>query len=217
MLWCGIAALLQRRPELRLAIYTGDSVTPEEILRNVRDRFGLALPAEAIEFVYLTQRCAPLAPAPCAASAASKQAEQHAWGGRSWVEAANYPALTLLGQSLGSLVLALEAVLRLPPPLFIDTTGYAFSFPIARYVAGCSVACYVHYPTISTDMLAAVAERRPAHNNAASIASSPARSQLKLLYYKLFARLYALVGRRADVVMARTALDRQQAGLLAGL
>ena len=66
MLWCGIAALLQRRPELRLAIYTGDSVTPEEILRNVRDRFGLALPAEAIEFVYLTQRCAPLArlPAP---------------------------------------------------------------------------------------------------------------------------------------------------------
>ena len=65
--------------------------------------------------------------------------------------------------------------------------------------------------------LAAVAERRPAHNNAASIASSPARSQLKLLYYKLFARLYALVGRRADVVMARTALDRQQAGLWAGL
>ena len=143
-----------------------------------------------------------------------------ALGGRSWVEAANYPALTLLGQSLGSLVLALEAVLRLPPPLFIDTTGYAFSFPIARYVAGCSVACYVHYPTISTDMLAAVAERRPAHNNAASIASSPARSQLKLLYYKLFARLYALVGRRADVVMARTLLPspplQTDAGWLAG-
>eukprot|EP01047_Picozoa_sp_COSAG01_P097354 COSAG01_NODE_27698_length_679_cov_0.910345_1_plen_145_part_10 len=110
----------------------------------------------AIQFIYLTQR--------------------------RWVEAKSYPRLTLLGQSLGSMILAAEAVIRLPvpvrrmPPLphpltlgsaecacrgqvFVDTTGYAFSFPVARYLGGCSVGCYVHYPTISTDMLAAVASR----------------------------------------------------------
>ena len=35
---------------------------------------------------------------------------------------------------------------------FIDSSGWAFSFPLAR-LAGCQVAAYVHYPTISTDML----------------------------------------------------------------
>ena len=37
--------------------------------------------------------------------------------------------------------------------MFIDTTGWAFTFPVARLFAGCKVAAYVHYPTISSDML----------------------------------------------------------------
>ena len=38
------------------------------------------------------------------------------------------------------------------PELFVDTTGWAFPYPLAR-LAGSRVAAYVHYPTISTDML----------------------------------------------------------------
>ncbi len=38
------------------------------------------------------------------------------------------------------------------PELFVDTTGWAFPYPMAR-LAGSRVAAYVHYPTISTDML----------------------------------------------------------------
>ena len=38
---------------------------------------------------------------------------------------------------------------------FIDTSGWAFSFPLAR-LAGARVLAYVHYPTISTDMLSRV-------------------------------------------------------------
>ena len=53
---------------------------------------------------------------------------------------------------------------------------YAFTFPVARWLAGSVVGCYVHYPTISTDMLDAVAARTPSFNNDASIASSPTRS-----------------------------------------
>ncbi len=44
VLWIGIAALLRRRPGLRIAVYTGDAVEPATILRNVQDRFGLQLP-----------------------------------------------------------------------------------------------------------------------------------------------------------------------------
>ena len=38
---------------------------------------------------------------------------------------------------------------------FIDTSGWAFSFPLAR-LAGARVLAYVHYPTVSTDMLCRV-------------------------------------------------------------
>jgi alpha-1,2-mannosyltransferase len=80
----------------------------------------------------------------------------------------------------------------------------AFSFPVARFIGGCKVGCYVHYPTISTDMLAAVASRKTAHNNASAIASSPLRSAIKLIYYRMFAAAYAMVGRRASVIMANS-------------
>ena len=178
VLWVGIAALLDQRPGLRCAVYTGDRVRPAQILRNVKDRFGLELPGDAIEFIYLTQR--------------------------HWVEAKCYPRFTLLGQSLGSMLLATEAMLRYAPLTFIDTTGYAFSFPVARIIGGCLVGCYVHYPTISTDMLDAVASRKAAHNNDAAIASSTIRSTAKLLYYRLFAASYALVGRCASVIMTNS-------------
>ena len=55
----------------------------------------------------------------------------------------------MIGQSLGSMVLATEALLKYTPDVFIETTGYAFTDPMAR-LAGCTVACYTHYPTITT-------------------------------------------------------------------
>ena len=66
------------------------------------------------------------------------------------------------------------------------------------------VGCYVHYPTISTDMLSAVEARRPAYNNRKAVSRSRAASALKLHYYRLFARLYGLCGRAADTVMVNS-------------
>ena len=39
--------------------------------------------------------------------------------------------------------------------VFLDTAGWAFSYPLAR-AAGCRVASYTHYPTVSADMLVQV-------------------------------------------------------------
>lgn len=54
-----------------------------------------------------------------------------------------------------------EALTAFVPDLYVDSMGYAFTLPIFRYLAGCKVASYVHYPTVSTDMLSVVRERNP--------------------------------------------------------
>ena len=75
---------------------------------------------------------------------------------RHWVLASGYRRFTLLGQSLGSMILGWEALCAALPDVFIDSTGYAFTMPLARIFGGCSVVAYTHYPTISTDMLSMV-------------------------------------------------------------
>ena len=89
---------MSRYRHLRFIVYTGDSATKDEILATARQRFGIAVPRPAeVQFVFLRRR--------------------------KWVEAAPYPFLTLLGQSLGSLILAFEAMMICVPDVFIDTMG----------------------------------------------------------------------------------------------
>ena len=83
----------------------------------------------------------------------------------------------------------------------VDTSGWAFAYPLAR-LAGVRVAAYVHYPTVSADMLAAVAARRPAFNNHPALAASWARSGAKLAYYYVFAAAYGAAGGCANVRVA---------------
>jgi len=167
---------------VRCVIYTGDTdVTGEQILSRVRQRFNIILPRpdrQFIDFVFLHRR--------------------------HWVEADRYAHFTLLGQSLGSLVLGFEALTKCVPDLYIDTMGYAFTLPLFRYLGGCRIACYVHYPTISTDMLKQVASRTESYNNAAFISKNRVFSRIKVLYYHFFAFLYGIMGNRSDVVMVNS-------------
>ena len=82
--------------------------------------------------------------------------------------------------------------------VMVDTSGWAFAYPLAR-LAGVRVAAYVHYPTISADMLAAVAARRPGFNNDPALAASFVRSAAKLAYYYVFAAAYGAAGGCANV------------------
>lgn len=150
-----------------------------------------------------------------------------------------YPRFTLIGQALGSVRLGREALTKRRPEVsastktwvpwlqqscicihrlhaciwmqvFIDTTGWAFTYPLAR-MAGCKVqdhscwwfpspisflfsfigtsssffmvsrlldafvswlqvACYTHYPTVSSDMIRKVRSRQADFNNDARVA-----------------------------------------------
>lgn len=64
--------------------------------------------------------------------------------------------------------------------------GYAFTYPLFKYIGGCRVATYTHYPTISTDMLKHVYKRVISHTNKRVIARNPFLSAAKLVYYKFF-------------------------------
>lgn len=70
--------------------------------------------------------------------------------------------------------------------------GYAFTFPFVRLIAGSeiSIGAYVHYPTVSTDMVKRVRDRSAGVESAGK-SSSWFRTQIKLVYYRIFTGLYA--------------------------
>lgn len=95
-------------------------------MRLLQDRFGIEYSEDlksSVKFVHLKKR--------------------------GLVEADRYPRFTMLGQSLGSMLMTWEALRAYNPDVFIDTTGFAFSYLLAKGVAQCRVIAYTHYPTIT--------------------------------------------------------------------
>ncbi|KAM4684185.1 GDP-Man:Man(3)GlcNAc(2)-PP-Dol alpha-1,2-mannosyltransferase isoform 3-T3 [Amazona ochrocephala] len=178
VLWCAIRTLQKKYRNVTCVVYTGDrGVNGEEIVEGAFRRFSIKL-THPVKFVFLEKRYL--------------------------VEASLYPHFTLLGQSLGSVFLGWEALLKCVPDIYIDSMGYAFTLPLFKYLGGCRVGCYVHYPTISTDMLSVVRNQDTRFNNAAFITNSPLFSRFKLVYYYFFAFMYGLVGSCSDVVMVNS-------------
>mmetsp|Transcript_18192 Transcript_18192/g.47420 ORF Transcript_18192/g.47420 Transcript_18192/m.47420 type:complete len:476 (+) Transcript_18192:84-1511(+) len=179
VLWCAVQALCEQSVDIHCVVYTGDiDASKAQILDTAQSRFGLGIDPARVTFVFLRRR--------------------------GLVEAARYPHFTMLGQSLGSMVLGWEALSQVVPEVFIDSMGYAFVLPIARWLAGCRVGCYVHYPTISTDMLSRVQNREGSFNNSEAVSRSSTLTTAKLLYYRLFAALYGMVGGCAEVVLTNS-------------
>lgn len=116
--------------------------------------------------------------------------------------------LSLVVESWGTMRLAYAALVRSKsqvPGIFIDTTGCAFTYFVARIVFGCKLIAYVHYPTISTDMLSMVWERRRVtYNNQAYITSSRITTIIKLFYYSVFALVYGCVGSMCQLVLVNS-------------
>ncbi|KAL7648301.1 UNVERIFIED_CONTAM: hypothetical protein RMT77_000207 [Armadillidium vulgare] len=178
VLWTSIQAIQSRYPDADIYIYTGDTdATPQQIKENCQQRFNITLEREP-QFIFLNFR--------------------------GFVEAKYYPFFTLLMQSLGSAVLGAEALSKFRPQIFVDSMGYSFTYPLFRFIGGCSVISYTHYPTISSDMLQRVSDRTEAHNNRAFISHNIVLSFAKLIYYHVFAIIYGLMGSCAHVVMVNS-------------
>lgn len=91
-------SLFFRYEDVHIYLYSGDvDVTAQQILSKCRNNFNILVDPKRIEIIFLKKR--------------------------GWVEASKYPHFTLLGQSLGSMLLAFEALLKFQPDVYIDTMG----------------------------------------------------------------------------------------------
>lgn len=179
VLWHVVSTMIDKWPSARYTIITGDKDrTPAQILTKVKNRFGITIREGRVTFVYLRLRFL--------------------------IEASTWPRFTLAGQILGSMLLGVEAMIHCRPHLFFDTMGYAFTYPLFKWLTGCMVASYVHYPIVSTDMLRLVASGQASYNNRSGITRSRFLTNLKIRYYRLLAMLYGFVGRRSNVVMVNS-------------
>ncbi|KAL3837760.1 hypothetical protein ACJIZ3_022351 [Penstemon smallii] len=177
VLWCAVKAVQEESPDLDCVIYTGDhDASPQSLSARAIDRFGVKL-INPPQVVHLYKR--------------------------KWIEETTYPRFTMIGQSLGSVYLSWEALCKYTPLYYFDTSGYAFTYPVAR-MFGCKVICYTHYPTISLDMLSRIHARSSMYNNDALIAKSVFFSQCKVIYYKFFSLLYGMVGSCAHLAMVNS-------------
>ncbi|RWS12759.1 GDP-Man:Man(3)GlcNAc(2)-PP-Dol alpha-1:2-mannosyltransferase-like isoform X2 [Dinothrombium tinctorium] len=178
VLWLALIALQHSFPDFNYIVYSGDrDVNGEQIISRVNSVFDIKI-ERPVQFVFLKRR--------------------------HLLEASNYPFFTLLFQSLASIIVAIEALFKHTPDIFFDTMGYSFSFPVFKFLGGCKVLCYVHYPTISSDMLSAVSSATVSFNNRSFISNSVVLTNLKLLYYRLFALTYGFVGRMADIIFVNS-------------
>jgi alpha-1,2-mannosyltransferase len=178
VLWVSLRALLAcglvDLTRWRVVVYTGDVASDTEIRSQALARFGVVVPQQ-IEFVRLS----------C----------------RRWIEPRCYPVATLLGQSLGSLLIAMEAVWRCHPKVLVDTTGLHFCLPLLRASGVRTLGVYVHYPMVQSDMLGAVVVPT-ANNNSTRLTRSTLQTVLKRAYYRGLLACYSCAGRHADIVLA---------------
>ena len=122
---------------------------------------------------------------------------------RRYILSSTYSHFTLLGQSLGSLICAYDAFSMLTPDIFVDTMGYSFTLALAKWLyPKMPTAAYVHYPTISTDMLKSLDAESGHGVNAGT--GKGLRGFLKRKYWHLFAWMYGWVGGNIDVVMTNS-------------
>ncbi|OCK99161.1 glycosyltransferase family 4 protein [Cenococcum geophilum 1.58] len=177
VLWAAIRATQKRWPDAVCVVYTGDhDVDKAAILKRVKDRFNIQLHPPTIHFLYLSTR--------------------------HYVLSSTWPHFTLLGQSLGSLILAYDAFMLLVPDIFIDTMGYAFALALSHFFfPSVPTGAYVHYPTISTDMLESLSAGGQGVNAGAG---EGWKGVVKRQYWHLFAKLYCIVGSTIDVVMTNS-------------
>ncbi|KAK3315380.1 GDP-Man:Man(3)GlcNAc(2)-PP-Dol alpha-1,2-mannosyltransferase [Apodospora peruviana] len=181
VLWAAIRATQQRWPKAKCVVYTGDhDASKDAILERVQTRFNIHLHAPTVTFLYLSTR--------------------------HWVLASTWPHFTLAGQSIGSIIMAWDAFSLVVPDIFVDTMGYAFALGLSKFLfRDVPTGAYVHYPTISTDMLESLNPKSAVGAQGVNAGQGTGtRGTVKKMYWNLFAKIYSLMGASVDVVMTNS-------------
>ncbi|CAI4956496.1 CPS_HP_G0130560.mRNA.1.CDS.1 [Saccharomyces cerevisiae] len=174
VLWKAVDITLRKDAKNVIVIYSGDfvngeNVTPENILNNVKVKFDYDLDSDRIFFISLKLRYL--------------------------VDSSTWKHFTLIGQAIGSMILAFESIIQCPPDIWIDTMGYPFSYPIiARFLRRIPIVTYTHYPIMSKDML----------NKLFKMPKKGIKVYGKILYWKVFMLIYQSIGSKIDIVITNS-------------
>lgn len=95
------------------------------------------------------------------------------------IKGESYKFLSIVGQAIGSIILLFIGLNQLVPDIYIDTIGLPFTYSIVHLLLGLPIISYVHYPTVSRDML-----------KSASLMPG-IRGILKYYYWLVLLKLYA--------------------------
>lgn len=177
VLWAAVDALARESGELELYVYCSGACSETELAAHANSRFNLDVSPESFTVVPICHR-------------------------RLLVPAL-YPRLTMVCQALASVFVTIECLWCMIPDVWIDTTGWAFGYPLVKLL-GSRVVAYVHYPTVSSDMLLKVRNREASFNNSDAFVSSSLLSLIKRAYYQLFSYWYGFCGGWADVCMVNS-------------
>jgi alpha-1,2-mannosyltransferase len=104
------------------------------------------------------------------------------------------------------MVMAWDAFQLLAPDIFIDTMGYAFALGLSKFLfPRVPTSAYVHYPTISTDMLESLDPKSATGSLGVNAGKGVGtRGKFKRVYWQLFAKLYSRAGSSVDIVMTNS-------------
>lgn len=102
--------------------------------------------------------------------------------------------------------MAWDAFSLVTPDIFVDTMGYAFSLALSKLLLhDVPTGAYVHYPTISTDMLSSLDTDSDVGSQGVNAGKGKGAAGIgKKIYWELFAKLYSLMGASIDIVMSNS-------------
>jgi alpha-1,2-mannosyltransferase len=178
VLWTTIESILKKyKHDIQIIIYTGDNqTTSEETLQSVKEYFNIDLNIyrSSIHFIYLRTRFL--------------------------LEEKNYKILSLFGSNIGSIIVGFEALARFLPDIYIDSTGYAFTYPCFYYLASIPIISYVHHPIIRSHRLNRITEQY----------ATTLTSKIVLIYYEIFTQIYGWCGSCSKITFCNSSWTKKQ-------
>lgn len=139
VLWEAVISTLENNENNIAIIYTFTPTTKTSvysILKDVNDTFGINFfkqerenLRDRIVFIHLP--------------------DKYQW----LINGNSYKFLSIIGQAIGSIILVFLGFYQLTPDIFIDTIGIPFSYSFIFGLLDIPIISYIHYPTISKDML----------------------------------------------------------------
>ena len=182
VLWTAIEAILERNTVDTCLVYAIKPHANARTLDLVKEQFGISIAKNRVIFLPLLT-----------------------W---KFLEASLYPRFTLILSCVGSMITGWEALRIYRPDILFETVGFSFIYPQFK-LFGSKIVAYVHYPTISSDMLKLVEIRQSSFNNSPLISSSKYLTKSKLYYYQAFSKIYGITGRISDVVLVNSSWTNQ--------